>query len=130
MVTFRQQTHSPGDVVRLTGHKKKYFDQGTLLSLFCVLYVNDGEFPLEECEQLTRGLYLVYSHFTLFGLEMHVRRREKSSKTECVFFPPPGFFGQKSIMPAVNGISRKKFSVPKEKTKRELYVSRHMTEEK
>ena len=25
MVTFRQHTHSPRDVGRLTGHKKKYF---------------------------------------------------------------------------------------------------------
>ena len=124
MVTFRQHTHSPRDVVRLTGHKKKYFEHGTLLALFCVLYVDDGDFPFEYCKQLTRGLSLIYSHFTRFGLKMHVEKGEKAPKTECIFFPPPGLFGRKSIMPAVNGLSRKKLSVLKEKMKKESYVSR------
>ena len=128
MVTFRQHTHSPQYVGRLTGHKKKYFKQGTLLALFCVLYVDDGAFPFKDHEQLTRGLSLIYSHFTCFGLEMHVGRGEKDSKTECIFFPPPGFFGRKGIMPAVNGMSRKKLSLTKGKKKRDSYASRHKGE--
>ena len=125
MVTFIQHTHSPRYVGRLTGHKKKYFEQGTLLALFCVFYVDDGAFPFKNREQLTRGISLIYSQFTRFDLEMHVGRGEKFSKTEHIFFPPPGFFIRKSIIPAGNGMSRKKLSVLKEKIKQELYVSRH-----
>ena len=130
MVTFRQHTHSPQDVGRLTGHKKKYFEQGNLLALFCVFYVDDGAFPFKNREQLTRGISLIYSHFTRFALEMHVGRGEKFSKTKCIFFPPSGFFSWKIIMPAVNGMSRKKLSVPKGKNKRESYASRHKGEQK
>ena len=50
MVTFRQQTHSPRDVGRLTGYKNKYFEHGTLLALFCVFYVDNGTFPFENCK--------------------------------------------------------------------------------
>ena len=130
MVNFRQHTHSPRDVVRLTGHKKKTFEQGTIIYLFCVLYVDNGEFPFEDRDQLTLGISLIYSHFTRFGLGMYMRRGEKSFNTECVFFPPPGFFGRKYIMPADNRMGSKILLVPKEKTKRELYVSRHKREEK
>ena len=44
MINLRQHTHSPRDVVKLTGYKKKNFEQGTLLDLFCVMYVDDGAF--------------------------------------------------------------------------------------
>ena len=130
MVTFRQHTHSPGNVGRLTGQKKKYFEQGNLLALLCVLYVDYGAFTFEDRDQLTRGLSLICSHFTRFGLEMHLGRAEKASKTECVFFLPTGFFGRNCIMPADNGMSSKSLLVPKEKKKRESYVSRHKREEK
>ena len=81
MVTFRQHTHSPCDVGRLTGHKKKAFKQGTRIALFCVLYVDYGAFPFEDRNQLTHRLSLIYSHFTRFGIEMHVGRGKKASKT-------------------------------------------------
>ena len=113
----------------LTSHKKKTFEQGTLLVLFCVLYVENGVFPFDDRDQLTRGLSLVYSHFIRFFLEMHVERGKKASKTECAFFPPPGFFGQKFNMPADNGVSSKSLLVPKEKTKKKSYESRHKREE-
>ena len=74
MVTFRQHTHSPRNVGRFTDHKKNTFEQGTLLTLLCVLYVDYGAFTFEDCDQLTRGLSLICSHFTRFGLEMHLGR--------------------------------------------------------
>ena len=92
MINLRQHTHSPRYFGKLTGHKKKNFEQGTLLALFCVLYVDDGTFTFEDHDQLTRGLNLIYQHFTRFGIKMHVGKGKKASKTECVFFPPPGFF--------------------------------------
>ena len=82
MINLRQHTHSHRDVFKLIGHKKKIFEQGTLLALFCVLYVDDGVFTFEDCDQLTRGLNLIYQHFTRFGLEMHVGKRKKASTTE------------------------------------------------
>ena len=91
MVNLRQHTYSPRDVGKLIGNKKKSFEQGTMLALFCILYVDDGAFTFEDRNQLTRGLTLIYHHFTRFGLEMHVGKGKKASKTECVFFPPPGF---------------------------------------
>ena len=38
------------------------------------------------------GLTLLYHHFGRLGLEMHISRGATTSKTECTFFPPPGFF--------------------------------------
>ena len=40
MINLRQHTHSARDVGKLTRHKKNSFEQGTLLALFFVLYVN------------------------------------------------------------------------------------------
>ena len=72
MINLRQHTHSPCDVDKLTGHKKNNLEQGTLLALFCVLYVDDRAFTFQDQDQLTRGLNLIYKHFARFGLEMHI----------------------------------------------------------
>ena len=122
MVNMRQHTHSPCDVVKLTGHKKKRFEQGTLIALFCVLYVDDGAFMFENRNQLTRGLTLIYQHFTRFGIEMHMGKGRKASKTECVFFPPQGFFGQKFNLPIENSKRKMRMLVPK--TKQESYKAK------
>ena len=82
MINLRQHTHLPCDIGKLTGQKKKNFEQGTILSLICVVYVDDGAFTFEDWDQLTRGLNLIYQHFTRFGLEMHVSKGKKASKTE------------------------------------------------
>ena len=103
IINLRQHTHSPCDVGKIIGHNKKSFEQGTPLALFCVLYVYDGAFNFEYRNQLTRGLNLIYQHFTRFSLEMHIGKGQKSSKTECVFFPPPGFFRRKLNLPTKNG---------------------------
>ena len=95
MINLRQHMHSPHDVGKLTGHKKNNLEQGTLLALFCVMYVDEGAFTFEDQYQLTRGLNLIYQHFARFGLEMHIGKGKKASKTECVFFPQPGFLIRK-----------------------------------
>ena len=48
MITLQQRSHSPQDTCKLTGHKVKTFSQGNLLTLFCVLYVDDGAFPFKK----------------------------------------------------------------------------------
>ena len=78
--------------------------QVNLLTLFCVLYVDNGAFPFEERLQLKLGLSLIHNHFVKFGLEMHIGRGKKASKTKCILFPPPGFFQQKKILSCeING---------------------------
>ena len=80
MINLRQHTHQPRDVGKLTGHKKNVFEQGTILYLFCVLYLDNGAFTFEDRDQLTRGLKLIYQHFTRFGLEMHTGKGKKLPK--------------------------------------------------
>ena len=103
MVTLKQHLHSPSNVGILTGYKKKNFSQGTLFALFCVLYVYDGAFPFEDCDQLKRGISLVFYHFSTFWLEIHIGRGDKASKTKCIFFPPPGFKKRKRILTGDDG---------------------------
>ena len=57
-----------------------------------MLYVDDGAFVFESRHQLEIGIPLLLRHFGKFGLEMHIGKKNKLSKTECVFFPTPGYF--------------------------------------
>ena len=127
MVNMRQHTHSPHDVGKLTGHKKKSFEQVTLLALFCVLYVENGAFTFEDRNQCKQCLALIYHHFTGFGLKMHVGKGNKASKTECVFFPPEGTFGQKFNLPDKNSKGKRRMLVTK--ITKEPYKARHRREE-
>ena len=111
MINLRQHTQSPRNVGKLTGHKKNNFEQGTLFALFCVLYVDDRAFTFEDRDQLTRGINLIYQHFTRFGLEMHIGKGKKASKTECVFFPPPGFLRRKLNLSTKNNKRKRKMLV-------------------
>ena len=127
MINLRQHTHSPRDIGILTGHNKNSFEQGTLLTLFCVLYIDDCTFTFEDRNQFTRGLNLIYQHFTRFDLEMHVGKGKKASKTECVFFPPPGFLRRKRNLSTTNRKEKRRMSVTN--TKQESYESRYKREE-
>ena len=79
---------------KLRGHlPKEYLAQDlTAVEILQCLYVDDGAFIFKSCADMTKGLALLHRHFDRLGLEMHIGRGENSSKTECVFFPPPGFF--------------------------------------
>jgi len=90
-IKMRQHYHSPRDVEQLTSQKRTEISQGSLSSLFCITYMDDGTFTFERREQMEIGLNLIFSHFTMFGLEINIGRGPKASKTECIFFPPPGF---------------------------------------
>ena len=48
-----------------------------------------------------KGVQFIYDHFKRLGLEMHIGKGAKSSKTECIFFPPPGFFKPKRTLPTM-----------------------------
>jgi hypothetical protein len=63
------------------------------------LYVDDRAFIFATHADNTKGLDLIYKHFARLGLKMHIGRGDPPSKTECVFFPPSGFFD--SHLPAL-----------------------------
>ena len=67
----------------------------TTFEIFQCLYVDDGAFPFDTREDMIQGMNLIYQHFARFGLEMHIGRNGKVSKTECVFFPPPQYIATK-----------------------------------
>ena len=46
----------------------------------------------ESRSDLEKGLLLIFAHFSKFVLEIHIVCGLKPSKTECMFFPSPGFF--------------------------------------
>ncbi len=68
-------------LTKLTGYK-----------ILQCLYVDDGAFLFGMRGDLQRGMDLIYHHFGRFGSEMHIGRGALTSKTECIFFPPPQFF--------------------------------------
>ena len=72
---------------------------------------------------MEKGVELIFSHFMKFGLEMHIGRGGKPSKTECVFFPPPGFFSRRQILPATCEEYRDAV-VPRQKEKRESHETK------
>ena len=68
-----------------------------------MLYVDYRAFVFESRRDLEKYLLLIFNHFAKFGLEMHIGRGPKPSKTEYVLFPPPGFFKPSShSSPTVN----------------------------
>ena len=91
------------------------------------MYVDDGAFTFEDRDQLTRGLNLIYQQFARFGLEMHIGKGKKASKTECVFFPPPSFLRRKLKLSTKNNKRKMKMLVMN--TKQESHESRYNGEE-
>jgi hypothetical protein len=86
---------------KLRGHlPKDYLSRAlTAVEILQCLYVDDGAFIFATRASLTKGLNLIYKHFARLGLKMHIGQGNSPSKTECVFFPPPGFFD--SHLPAL-----------------------------
>jgi hypothetical protein len=70
----------------------------TAVKILQCLYVDDRAFIFTTRADLKKGLELVCKHFARFGLEMHIGRGNSPSKTECVFFPPPGFLIHTSLL--------------------------------
>ena len=86
---------------KLRGHlPKDYLSRSlTAVEILQCLYVDDGAFIFTSRTDLMTGLDLIHKHFARVGLEMHIEREGSPSKTECVFFPSPGFFD--SHLPAL-----------------------------
>ena len=63
-----------------------------------MIYVDDGAFVFESITDTEKGTTLLTDHFAWFRLVMHIGTKEKSTKTECVFFPTPGFFNTQTLL--------------------------------
>ena len=75
-----------------------------------IIYVDDKALPFTSRQQLCKGLPIAQRLMTELGLEMHIGQHltvtsedntpkaiTKESKTECIFFPSPGYFNQLAI---------------------------------
>jgi len=91
--------HAPDDDIttgKVRGHTPQMYKSQylTAYEIFQLLYVDDGAFPFPTREALINGLSLIHSHLARFGLEVHIGCNGDTSKTECIFFPPPQFFNE------------------------------------
>eukprot|EP00978_Attheya_sp_CCMP212_P042475 scaffold259533_cov35-Attheya_sp.AAC.1 len=59
---------------------------GTAFDLFYVLYVDDGAMLFTSRKDLVTGMETIYKNFARFGLQMHIGRGPKKSKSECMYF--------------------------------------------
>ena len=71
---------------RLTGQSVKA--EGTLFHLFYLLYIDGGVFLFNLREELIKGTNLLFDHFKMFGLSMHVGENGKNLKTEAMYISP------------------------------------------
>ena len=94
---FARKGNSPRSTGQSVSHQPGTFSSGTLLDILCMLYVDDGGFVFESRNDILRGITLLSDHFAWSGLEMHIGTEKNTSKTECVFFPPPGLFNARTI---------------------------------
>ncbi len=101
-ITVLKVAHSSDDDLEsgcIHGHTPRMYNSTrlTVFEIFQLLCVNNGAFPFPDCNALIAGINLVYSYFACFGVEIHIRWGEESSKTECVFFAPPQFFNDNDV---------------------------------
>jgi hypothetical protein len=59
---------------------------GTAFDLFFFLYVDDGAMLFTSRKDLVTGIKAIYKHFARFGLQMHIGRGTKKSKSEGMYF--------------------------------------------
>ena len=83
-----RQSNPPLSTVQIISHKPEYFTSGTSFELFCMLYIDYGAFMFESRRYLEKCLFLTFTHFSKFRLEMYICRRLKPPKARCILFPP------------------------------------------
>jgi hypothetical protein len=71
-------------------HGQAWNTKGTAFKINHILYVDDGMFVFETKRDMIKGAEILRKHMLRFGLLMHYGKDEKKSKTEAVYFPPPG----------------------------------------
>ena len=72
-------------------------------------------FVFESRIYLAKGILLILDHIFRFGLEMHIGRGNKPSKTECIFLPPLGFFKSSIHSSSAVGFDSSQVTIPAKK---------------
>ncbi|KAL7549376.1 hypothetical protein ACHAWF_012644 [Thalassiosira exigua] len=104
------ETFRKGQLFRHNVKKCSKSATTVLATIDNVIYVDDEGLPFVSRAQSEKGLPIAQQIMSYLGLEMHIGRRLtvtdadgvdqeviKASKTECVFFPAPGYFKQRAI---------------------------------
>jgi hypothetical protein len=71
-------------------HGQAWNAKGTTFNIDHILYVDDGVFVFNTKRDMQKGVEILRKLMARFGLIMHIGRDGKKSKTEAMFFPPPG----------------------------------------
>jgi nitrous oxidase accessory protein NosD len=64
--------------------------KGTTFKINHILYVDDSMFVFDKKSDMIKGAEILRKHMARFGLLLHFGKDGKKSKTEAVYFPPPG----------------------------------------
>ena len=72
ILLLRTRTNAPCESGSLKEKLPKTFSEGFLLELFNMFYVDGGAFPFVDQDQVTLGVQLIFDHFKISGLEMHI----------------------------------------------------------
>ena len=72
--------------------KVSELSKGMSFSFYKSYYVDDMAYLFLSRKDIEEASKLIKSHFTRFGLTVHCgdKRNDGNSKTEAMFFPPPG----------------------------------------
>ena len=91
------QDNLDNQVGHIIGHglDKLGYKKGIMFKIIQILYLDEGAFIFESQTFLIKGVNIIHLHFKKIGMEMHVGRNEKASKTECIMFSPPRCFNPK-----------------------------------
>ena len=83
------------------GHTPRMYNSTrlTAFDIFQLLYVDNSAFPFPDRNAVTAEINLILPHFARFGLKIHIGWEGESSKTKCIFFPPPQFFKDNHTCP-------------------------------
>ena len=88
---------------QLISHSPKTLNKGVCFEVKEVYFVDDGAFVCPDRESVEAAVPVINQALRLFDLQMHLGRTDDNgveipSKTECIFYPKPGFLDHKQIM--------------------------------
>ena len=82
---FARVSHDNLDnkIGKIPGHglNKLRYKEGILFKIVQILYLDDGALIFESRIDLVKGVNLINSLFKILGMEMHIGRDKKASKT-------------------------------------------------
>ena len=65
---FRRHDNSPRSAVIISSRPRRSFSEGNISKMFCLLYVDDGEFAFSSSIELEIGSAIIQAQFSKFGV--------------------------------------------------------------